>query len=181
MISRFHDRNPSFRKFMSKHYLSLREQYNDLYEYISTITWIQYEEAKKRGKDYKGYYYFFGRTLHRLLHPLYFFHQKNDPQFLHEQEKFDPANPEEKFTTWEQKKAFLTLKFREKRLEIYSKEFTQNVLSQYDYQVIQWLIKNHYHKIYEFDPYLSFYLDIVDWSEEDFHAFFKTEKEIVFA
>jgi hypothetical protein len=157
----------------------LKEQYQHLHEYLSTVTWMHYEEAKKRGKDHKGYVYFFGRTLHRLLHPFYFFHQKDDPEFHHERNKFDPKNPEENFSSWPEKKAFLTTKFREKKLEIYSREFTQKVFNSYEPQVILWLIQNHQYKILEFDPHLSFYFDILHWSEEHFQQFLEESQEFM--
>lgn len=149
----------------------LKEQYYQLVEYLSTITWMHYEEAKKRGRDSKGYLFFFGRTLHRLIHPLYFYHQKEVPDFRHAFQNFDPNNPEEKFGCWAEKKLFLATKFHEKKLEIYSPEFTRKLISKYNHQVFQWLVKNHLSKVLEFDPNLGFYCDILNWSEDHFLAF----------
>ncbi len=157
----------------------LKEQYQHLYEYLSTVAWMHYEEGKKRDRDHKGYAYFFGRNLHRVLHPLYFFHQKDDPDFIHEKEKFDPNNPEESFTRWSEKKAFLTTKFREKKLEIYNQDFTKQVVQNYHHETIQWLVQNHHHKIFEFDPHLSFYLDILHWTEEHFLEFIHDSVELL--
>lgn len=153
------------------HVFDLKEQYHQLTEYLSTLTWMHYEKAKKRGQEYKGYLYFFGRTLHRVLHPLYFYHQIEDPQFARACQSFDPKNPEERFASWPEKKAYLVSKFREKKLEIYSPEFTRNLLRKYNYQVFQWLVRNNLPKILEFDSCLEFYSDIASWPESYFLEF----------
>ena len=158
---------------MSSDFPSLKEEYHHLYEYVSTLAWMQYEQMKKKGKEYTGYVYFFGRTVHRLLHPLYFFHQTEEPKFWFEEQTFDPNNPAETFPTWEAKKAYLLARFREKKFEIYDANFSRKVLSRYNHQIIQWLVKNNYHRLIEFDKCLGFYLDILNWTEEHFISFYE--------